>query len=115
MSNATISFTTLPNGTSALSGATNATGFVTFANLTVGRYSFCILKDGYEGMNQTVNLQTAPVKMTLALTADGSGQTSSDGGGSMILTVVAVVVVVVLVVVVVVVLKRRRRSELKLP
>jgi hypothetical protein len=107
--------TTPPNGTSALSDATNATGYVTFANLTAGNNSFSIFKDGYEELNQTVNLHAAPVKMTLALTTNGSGQTSSDGGGSMILTVVVLVIVVVLVVVVVVILKRRRRSELRLP
>jgi len=114
LSNTTISSFMQPNGTEPLSGTTNSSGYVTFTNITTGRYSFSILKDGYEQTNQTVNLQNNPVNMTLALVAVGSGSASSDGG-SFIPTIIAVVVVVVLIVVVVMVLKRRSRASMKLP
>ena len=111
LSDTVVSSTIQPSGAKALSGITNATGYVLFRNVTVGKYTFSILKDGYEQTNTTVNFKGQAVNTTLAL----SSASAAAAGDSTLMIALIVVVVVIVLVISVLLLKRRRSKVNKLP
>ncbi len=108
LSDTTVSSTTQPVGAKALSGVTNATGFITFANVTAGKYQFNIQRDGFNDMNQTINFSGQPIKITYALTSEA---TAMDVSNDSLTIPVTVVVVIIVVIVIGLALKRRSKSN----
>jgi hypothetical protein len=108
LSDANVSSTIQPAGTNTLSGITNSTGYVTFTNVTSGNYSFCIIKEGYQQQNQTVSLNSQPVKLAVSLSNESSAPANNNSFTTIIVIVIAVIISVVIVVLL---LKRRRRRS----
>lgn len=92
-----------PQGAKKLAGITNETGYVTFKNATTGLYTFTIVKEGYEALNQTINFKGTTSTWTLILLGNTQGDNT--------LLIVAAVVIVVVIVAIGVVLHRRRNSD----
>jgi hypothetical protein len=95
-----------PAGMGTLSGVTNETGYVIFDNATIGSYTFSIIEEGQQPINQTINFKGQASTMTILITRETAPSTDSS------LTIVAVIVVVVIIAVIggVLVIKRRRRT-----
>jgi hypothetical protein len=112
--NTTVSSTTQP-GTLRLVGTTNATGYIIFADVPVGNYSFSVVKDGYVELDKAINFKGSPIKMTLALSTESEVSAASDGGNSLLVPIVIVVVVVVVLMLIIgfVVAKRRHRARMR--
>jgi hypothetical protein len=69
LSNTIISSKVQPNGGNNLFDLTNSSGYITFKNLTMGLYSFRVIKDGYTEMNETIEYTTSqPLMLTITLT-----------------------------------------------
>ena len=108
LSGVSVSSTIQPAGVETLSGTSNSTGYVIFQNVTVGNYTFSIVKAGYYQTIQHVDLKGQPVATTLTLSSNVSGSTKGDNSLPTILIVVVVIVVAVIAVVLIV---KRRRSD----
>jgi hypothetical protein len=108
LSNAAVNSTMQPFGTAILSGTTNSTGYITFANVTVGQYSFNILKDGYVNSGTSINFTGQPVNATLTLSALNVAATNKN---LLTLPIIIIVISVIIVVVVVLILLKRRRHD----
>ena len=102
--NATVS-ATQPSG-QVISGTTNASGYVTFTNVTAGNYTFHIVKDGYEQLEKPITFNGQPVKTALALSNDTSAPASDIPW-----TIIIVVIVVVAFVIIIVIVLKRKRSR----
>jgi hypothetical protein len=111
LSGTSVSSTTQPPGAKPLSAVTNASGYVTFDNLTEGSYTFQIVKEGFEQGHQTITYPSKISTYTLILW-DESSSVANSGDNS--LAVLAGIVAVIVVVVVVAVIFVRRRWEIKL-
>jgi hypothetical protein len=111
LSNATILSTTQPAGAQTLTGLTNSTGYITFTNVTTGKYSFNISRDGYEQMSTPINFKGQAIKTAWALSTESVASTNNDLST---MVIVAVLVVVVVLVIVVLLVKRRRSNSNKL-
>ena len=105
LNNTVVSSTAEPTGMNTLLDITNATGYVTFNNVTAGSYSFSITKDGYKTLNETIN---APVSQ-LTFTLESSSAQSTKV--PIIIVPVAIVVVVVAVVGYLFVIRRRNSTR----
>ena len=94
ISEALVSSIDQPIGTQTLIDVTNATGYVTFNNVTAGPYTFKIMKEGFATMNETLTYNGQPLSLSVEL----SGGSSDDGSGSNLIIIVAIIVVVVVAV-----------------
>ena len=104
---------TQPTGMSTITGTTNQTGYVSFANAIEGSYTLKILKAGYLPANQTINF----TGQTLASTFSIFKASEEESGSNLLLIVIAVVIVVAVVVAVVVVIfvRRKKAARFKVP
>ncbi len=59
---ATVTSQTVPTGVQALSGTTNASGYVIFRNIPSGSYTLQVAKDGYQTTTQTVQFSSSQAK-----------------------------------------------------
>lgn len=110
LSNASIFSTNQPAGATSLSGVTNATGFVTFTNVTVGKYALNITKDGYFETNKTLTFSGQPVKLTYGL----ASATSPDAGNGDSWTLPIIIIsIIIILAIACLAIKRRRRSDTK--
>ena len=89
---------------------TNATGYVTFENATVGSYNFHVVKQGYKTVNATIDFTGTPLLLPITLAAEATNTTSL--GSVMIVVIVVAAVAVVAVVSAMTVLRRRRSSKI---
>ncbi len=110
LSNATVYSTTQPTGVAVLTGTTNSSGYITFSNVTAGKYSVCIVMDGYEQLNQTINYTGQSTKMSLTLNSES---TSAPGNNNILLIAIVIVVVVVVIIIIglLFISKRRHVNE----
>ncbi len=100
-----VSSTSQPAGVRHLYGITNDTGYVTFRNVVEGKYTFSVMKEGYEEMAKTVTYSGQPLSVEVAVGG-------SDQGSDQTLTIiVSVVLVIVAVVLGLLLVRRRRRSR----
>ncbi len=91
INDAVIMSQTQPPGASTLSGITNVTGYVTFANAVEGNYTIQVTKEGYEAKTQTIQLGSSqPTQFTVNIAKTQSGDPLQ------LIMVVAVVIVAVL-------------------
>ncbi len=105
--NVAVSSTTQPSGTETLAGTTNATGYITFTNVTLGQYAFSVIKNGYEQTGTSMTFNGEPMNTTVTL----SEKVSTANNNSLLLPIIVAVVVIIIVVMIVLVLKRRKPSE----
>jgi hypothetical protein len=91
-------------GSQALSGTTNATGYVTFKNVANGSYTFEITKTGYTPLEQTFEFKGNPRTVVLMLSAEPQNDNT-------LLIIGAAVIAVVIVVIGIVLVKRRKPSK----
>jgi hypothetical protein len=82
ISNVLVSSTIQPQGINSLLELSNATGYVTFNNLTAGEYSFKAVKDDRIQTNETIDFDGKPLTLTITLTenvltGNVSGNTST--------------------------------------
>ena len=98
---------------STITGTTNQTGYVTFANAIEGSYTLKILKAGYLPANQTINFTGQSMASTFSIFK----ASEEESGSNLLLIVIAVVIVVAVVVAVVVVIfvRRKRAARFKVP
>lgn len=101
ISNVQVSSTSQPAGTTAISGTTNATGYVAFRNATSGSYTFELSKTGYEALSQTVSYNGNLVVFMLS-------QAQND---NTLLIIGVVIAIIVGVVVAICVVKRRKATK----
>jgi cobalamin biosynthesis Mg chelatase CobN len=80
-----------PAGTQTLIDVTNATGYVTFHNVTTGSYTFKIVKEGFATQNETLPYDGQPLSLSIEL----SGGSSGSGSSSLIIIVAIIVVAIV--------------------
>ncbi len=106
LSDVNVSSIVQPVGVKALSGVTNATGYVTFRNVTAGNYTLELSKAGFETMNQVIAFKGKPLSMSLTLFG---GAVQGDNTLWIIITVVVVAVVVA--VLSIVLIKRRKKGK----
>ena len=110
---ANVTSTVKPAGTQTLSAVTNETGYVLFQNVTLGNYTFCIVKHGYYQMFEPIKMKGQPLNLTISLSSAAS---NVKGGGSFpTVLVIGVVVAVVVVIAVLLIVKRRRASAPDVP
>jgi hypothetical protein len=112
--NAVVTSTAQPTGMGTVTGTTNATGHVAFANALYGTYTLKIIKTpGYLITNQTINFtgQTAP--STVIISNDLSS--TPDSNPLLLYIAIIIVIVAVTIVVVVVVIRRRRKIPVSKP
>ncbi len=104
VSDALVSAVNQSAGSRALSGTTNATGYVTFKNVANGSYTFEITKTGYAPLEQTFEFKGNPRAVVLMLSAEPQSDNT-------LLIIGAVVIVVVIAVISIVLVKRRKPSK----
>jgi hypothetical protein len=109
LSNTTVYSTTQPTGVAVLTGTTNESGYITFENVTNGTYCFCLSKDGYKQLNQTINYTGQSTKMALTLDSQSTPPQGSDN--LLIIAIIVVVVVVIIVISLLLISKRQPRNE----
>ena len=113
LSGISVTSTAQPAGAQALSAVTNATGFVTFQNVTAGSYTFQVFKEGYQLVNQTFNATDQKLTHTIFLSNADSANNSQDTTTSPLL-IPAIVAVIIIVAIVASILFVRRRWDIKL-
>ena len=91
-------------GLQALSGTTNATGYVSFKNVANGSYTFEITKTGYSPLEQTFEFKGNPRAVVLMLSAEPQNDNT-------LLIIGSAVIAVVIVVIGIVIVKRRKPSK----
>ena len=104
VSDALVSAVNQSAGSQALSGTTNATGYVTFKNVANGSYTFKITKTGYAPLEQTFEFKGNPRAVVLMLSAEPQSDNT-------LLIIGAAVIVVVIAVISIVLVKRRKPSK----
>ncbi len=109
INNALVSSTIQPPGINTLLDLTNATGYVTFDNLTAGTYSFKAIKDGHPQTNETINFDGTP--LTLTITLDDNIITGNATGNTLTIIVVVIVVAAGIAIVSVMLVLRRKKSS----
>lgn len=109
LSNALISSVLQPNGVSALTDLTNATGYVTFNNLLAGPYSFKMIKEGYADFNETLTLKRQP----LALTVTMIDSNNVDAQTLFLISGIVIIAVVVALVSGLLIVRRRRSAKIR--
>ena len=95
-----------PDGVGTLVEITNATGYVTFENATLGSYTFNVNKLGYPSMNATIDYTGQPLSLSITLL---SAETQTNTG---MILIVAVSLAVAIVIVLGIILFLVRRSNL---
>ena len=100
-----------PVGIQTLLQVSNATGYVSFENITAGSYTFKIIKQGYPETNETLEYDGQPLTLSIPITAN----TTSNPDANNLIVIVAVIIVAVAVVAVVSLLwiKHRKSSNTK--
>ena len=101
--------TSQPTGAKALSGITNATGYVTFKDAIAGSYTFNIIKQGYMPMNQTINFKGQPMSLTLMLSND----TAQADYTLMIVVSIIVTAIVISAISALFLIRRRKAARIK--
>jgi len=104
ISDVNIESTVQPTGQKTLEGQTNATGYITFSNISSGSYSFRISKDGYKELNQTMPFKSQSLSLTIQLTKEET----VNNNALLIVSIVATAVVVA--VIIALFLVRRRQT-----
>jgi hypothetical protein len=107
LNNTDISSTEQPAGMVQLSGVTNETGYVIFDNAAVGKYTFSVVKEGGQPINQTINYKGQSTTYTLLLSSENP---SKPGDNTMTIAAVIIVVIIVVVIGIVLMIKRRNRT-----
>ncbi len=104
-----ISSTNQPDGVTPLYGVTNSTGYVTFSNLPAGSYSFLVFKDGYQGMNETINFKAETLSLTLTL----SPNTVLSSTTTFYVIIIVITAAVVSIVAGLLIIRRRRSKKIR--
>ena len=91
-----VSSITQPAGTRTLFDITNATGYVTFQNITAGSYTFNIIKEGYLQMSKTIVFNGQSLTSTVYLNSNAGSNNPNDN--TLIIVSIAVAAVVIAVV-----------------
>lgn len=107
-----VTSTSQPTGMDTLTDMTNATGYVTFQNITAGSYTFKIIKDGFPQSNQTIDYNGQLLTLTIALIGSGAGSSGQIGIGLPLISGVAAVIVIA-VVAVLTLMRRKQSTNLK--
>jgi|WetSurMetagenome_2_1015567.scaffolds.fasta_scaffold11295_4 hypothetical protein len=107
---AVVSTIVQPNGMNTLVSRTNSSGYVTFNNLTTGKYTFTIIKDGYSDLNQTINITNQQLP-TLTLTL--ASNEILDTRTLIIIIAVVVTAAVVAVVCGLLIIRRKRSAKIR--
>ena len=92
LSDVLVSSIVQPEGT--LIDTTNATGYVTFENVTAGLYTFKLVKDGFPTQNETLDYNPKLPTITITLSSSSSG---SGGSGSSLIIIVSIIIAAVVV------------------
>ena len=98
-----ISSTAQPTGMRTLSGITNETGYAIFDNATAGSYTFSVIKEGHQQINQTINFKGQPTTFNVLM----SPETAPSTDNSLLMVAAIVVAVIIAVIGVVLFIKRR--------
>ena len=98
-----ISSTAQPAGMRTLSGITNETGYAIFNNATAGPYTFSVIKEGHQQINQTINFKGQPTTFNVLM----SPETAPSADNSLLIVAAIVVAVIIAVIGVVLFIKRR--------
>ena len=109
ISNALVSSTIQPQGINSLLDLSNATGYVTFNNLTAGNYSFKAVKDGHPQINETINFDGKPLTLTITLT--DNILTGNASGNTLTIIIVAIIAAAGIAIVSFMVILRRKKSS----
>ena len=97
--------TSQPTGMRALSGITNATGYVTFKDAIAGLYTFNIIKEGYMPINQTINFKGQPMSLTIILSSN-----TAQADYTLIVIIAIISTAIVIAAISTVLLIRRRKA-----
>ena len=108
LNNTLVSSITQPTGTQTLIQITNATGYVTFQNVTTGSYTFKVLSAGYAQLNETINYGGEPLTLTLPLV--NSEVPGNNTSNNFLNVIIAVATIVIAAVVICLVLLKRKTS-----
>jgi hypothetical protein len=84
-----VSSTVQPAGMGTLVQLTNATGYVTFQNVTAGSYTFKLVKQGYPTTNETIDYPGQPTTININLV---TGQMTTLTNGTSIMLILIIVV-----------------------
>jgi hypothetical protein len=109
LSGTVVSTIVQPNGMGTLFDLTNSTGYVTFKNITTGTYTFRVIKDGYQEINQTINYKGQPLSLTLTLSNGGA----IDSNTLIIIIAVVITATVVAVICGLYIVKRKRSAKIR--
>ncbi len=108
LNNSLVSSIAQPTGTQTLIQVTNATGYVTFQNVTAGSYTFKILSAGYAQLNETINYGGEPLTLTLPLA--NSYVPGNNTSNNSLNAIIAVAAIAIAAVVICLVLLKRKTS-----
>ena len=96
LNNVLVTSTSQPTNVNTLLDFTNSTGYVTFADLAPGSYSFNIAQNGYASQNETLTVNTQPISLTIILNSKTSAALNANSGDTIPIVIVIVVVALAL-------------------
>ena len=112
VSNVLVSSIVQPQGINSLLDLSNATGYVTFNNLTAGTYSFKAVKDEHIQANETIDFDGKPLTLTITLT-DNILTSNVSGNTSIIIIFVIIAAASISIVSFMLLLKRKKSPNIR--
>ena len=110
MINAVVTSITEPAGATKLFDITNATGYVTFQNVSKGSYTLNITKQGYK--SNAANIDFTGQSLILPLTLLNANSTTT--GDNTLLIILIVIIIIVISASLLTVLLIRRRNNVRI-
>ncbi|MGA2682550.1 MAG: hypothetical protein ABSF44_12210 [Candidatus Bathyarchaeia archaeon] len=89
-----VSSITQPAGIGTLVDLTNATGYVTFQNVTAGSYTFKLVKQGYPTTNETIDFPGQSLTLDINL-VNGKITTQTNGTSIMLVLIIVVAAIAI--------------------